>query len=100
MPKTSKRSSGPAPGGVVYLRTVREARDMTQNQLGLIADVRQTVISKLETRHDYQPGFDIALRLARALKIPADCLRFGPDPAARVRVAKVPRRATADEVPA
>jgi transcriptional regulator with XRE-family HTH domain len=65
----------------VYLRTAREARGLTQTQLGLLAIVAQNTISKLETYPAYQPGFDLALRLARALKIPAERLRFGPDPA-------------------
>jgi DNA-binding XRE family transcriptional regulator len=87
----------------VYLRNAREARDLTQTQLGLLATVRQHTISKLETREQYHVGFDIALRLARALKIPAERLRFGPDPA-RKRAAALAakraaaRRATADEV--
>jgi transcriptional regulator with XRE-family HTH domain len=61
--------------------TVREARKragLTQEQLAAAAGMRQGVVSSIETGKVANPGIALALRLAKALKVRPEQLRFGP----------------------
>lgn len=59
--------------------TVAEARrrsGLTQDQLALKSGVDQTTISSLETGRKRHPKFDTVLRLAKALNVAPEQLRF------------------------
>ena len=61
--------------------TLIEARrraDLTQDELAEKSGVDQTTISSLETGRR-EPQFSTVLRLAKALGVQADELRFGAD---------------------
>jgi len=64
-----------------YLKTLRERRHLTQEQLERLSGVAQNTISKLERRPMARPVFDTVAALARALDVDPLELRFGPDPA-------------------
>jgi len=66
-----------------YLRTLREQRHLTQEQLEKLSGVAQNTISKLERRPMARPVFDTVVALAHALGIDPVDLRFGPDPRTR-----------------
>ena len=72
----------------IYLRTVRQAQALTQEQLERSSGVAQNTISKLETYRSARPVFATVVRLARALDVDPMRLRFGPDPATRARRAR------------
>jgi predicted transcriptional regulator len=61
---------------VCDLRTARKRAGLTQEQLALKAQIRQAVISKLETGVIKNPRFSTVLSLARALQINPAGLRF------------------------
>jgi transcriptional regulator with XRE-family HTH domain len=63
-----------------YLRTLREHRRLTQQQLERLSEVRQNTISKLEHKPHARPVFSTVVALARALGVRPEQLRFGPDP--------------------
>jgi transcriptional regulator with XRE-family HTH domain len=67
----------------LYLRTLRERRGWTQEQLEQISHVAQNSISKLERNPNARPAFPTVAKLARALDVGPLDLRFGPDPHAR-----------------
>ncbi|HNL22790.1 MAG TPA: helix-turn-helix transcriptional regulator [Rhodocyclaceae bacterium] len=52
------------------LRRLRKEAGLTQEQLGLEADLRRTYVSILELGQQ-QPSLNTLIKLARALKIPA-----------------------------
>ena len=64
----------------IYLRTIREQRGLTQEQLESLADVAQNTISRLESSPKARPVFETVVALARALHVDPVQLRFGPDP--------------------
>jgi transcriptional regulator with XRE-family HTH domain len=66
---------------VIYLRTARERKHLTQVELASISHVAQNTISKLERRADRSPLWDTARALAAALNVDPQDLRWGPDPA-------------------
>ena len=51
------------------LRDLRMAQNLTQAQLGKLAHVRQTTISKLEAGHTVDPSHRTVTRIARALGV-------------------------------
>lgn len=71
----------------IYLRTAREGKGLTQEQLEALSTVPQPVISRLETEADAKAMFDTVVNLADALDLDPRQLRFGPDPKTRERVA-------------
>lgn len=64
----------------VHLRTLRERRGLTQQELAEKSGVKQNTISKAETRAQARPSFETHMALAKALKIAPERLKFGPDP--------------------
>lgn len=64
----------------IYLRTLREQRGLTQEQLEALAHVAQNTISRLESEPKSRPVFNTVVALARALHVDPQQLRFGPDP--------------------
>ena len=70
----------------LYLRTLREQRRLTQDQLEKLSGVAQNTISKLESRPAARPVFETVMALANALGVEPTALRFGPDPARTKRV--------------
>jgi DNA-binding XRE family transcriptional regulator len=50
------------------LRVVREGKELTQKQLGDLADVHPNTIAKLE-RGDQEPNWPLVLKLAKALSV-------------------------------
>jgi transcriptional regulator with XRE-family HTH domain len=64
----------------IYLRTVREQRGLTQEQLEHLAKVAQNTISRLESSSRVRPVFQTVIALANALHVDPMQLRFGPDP--------------------
>lgn len=76
----------------IYLRTIREQRGLTQEQLERLAHVAQNTISRLESTSKVRPVFHTVVALARALHVDPLQLRFGPDPR------RGPARASAEEV--
>ena len=77
------KSTKPNHSSVLYLRTIREQRGLTQRQLERLSEVAQNTISKLETHATARPVFSTVVALADALRVDPKQLRFGPDPAAR-----------------
>jgi transcriptional regulator with XRE-family HTH domain len=69
----------------IYLRTVREQRGLTQQQLESLANVAQNTISRLESSPKARPVFETVVALAKALHVDPLQLRFGPDPRALPR---------------
>lgn len=61
----------------IYLRDARRRAGLTQKQLEAKAHVDQANISKLERNAHARPEFETVRRLARALGVPAESLRFG-----------------------
>ena len=55
----------------------RQRAKLTQDELAARAGVDQTTISSLETGRKASPRFDTVLRLARALNVSPEQLRFG-----------------------
>jgi transcriptional regulator with XRE-family HTH domain len=70
-----------------YLRTARERKGLTQEQLAAAVGLTQASISQLETREGTRPAFDTVVALAAALGVDPMALRFGPDPKRQVREA-------------
>ena len=66
----------------LHLRRARERRKWTQEDLERESGVDQGTISKLEN-HKYRVSFDVVLRIAHALGLAPQDLRFGPDPKRR-----------------
>jgi transcriptional regulator with XRE-family HTH domain len=64
----------------IYLRTIRQQRGLTQEQLESLAKVAQNTISRLESDAKARPVFHTVIALAEALHIDPKQLRFGPDP--------------------
>ena len=64
----------------VYLRTIREQRGLTQEQLEDLTEVAQNTISRLESSAKARPAFATVVALANALHVDPSQLRFGPDP--------------------
>lgn len=56
------------------IRKLREAQEMTQEQLAAKADVTQGYIAQLESGMKKNPSVDVLKRLARALGVPAAAL--------------------------
>jgi len=63
-----------------YLRSLRERRGFTQRVLAHKTGLSQDWISRLETKPQRRPSFDIVIALAEALGVDPRRLRFGPDP--------------------
>lgn len=61
------------------LRALRDAADLTQEQLAQAADVQQSDISKWENDQT-RPDLTSAIKLAKALKISLDLVVLGLDP--------------------
>jgi len=51
----------------VVIRSARRARSLSQRQLGLLAEVDHTLISRIE--HGYMPTPGVLARLARVLHL-------------------------------
>ena len=68
-------------GKPIYLRTRREQLRLTQEDLEARSGVAQNTISKLESRPRASPAFATVVKLAGALGVNPERLRFGPDPA-------------------
>lgn len=64
----------------IHLRTAREAKGWTQEQLEERSGITQATISRLETRSDTGVAAETLLNLAAALNVDPRALRFGPDP--------------------
>lgn len=64
----------------IYLRTARERKHWTQEQLEEESGVAQAIISKLENTADAKAMFSTVVDLADALDVDPRQLRFGPDP--------------------
>jgi len=64
----------------IYLRTIREQRGLTQEQLESLAKVAQNTISRLESDAKARPLSCTVIALAEALHIDPKQLCFGPDP--------------------
>lgn len=60
----------------ITVREARRRRNLTQEQLALLAGVRQNVISQLETGRTANPGIALVLKVARALEMPVEQLSF------------------------
>jgi len=73
----------------MHLRSVRERRGLTQEQLERLSGVAQNTISKLESNPHARPVFATVVALAKALSWDPLQLRFGPDPRRRTRKARV-----------
>jgi len=74
------RNNARVMGSPIYLRTARERRNWTQQQLERESGVAQNTISKLENSPRARPSYAIVDNLARALGVHPSTLRFGPDP--------------------
>lgn len=61
----------------ITLAQARKKAGLTQDQLAALSGVDQTTISSLETGRKDSPLFDTVLRLARALNVAPEQLRFG-----------------------
>ena len=62
----------------ISLAEARRRAGLTQDALAARSGIDQTTISSLEVGRKRSPRFDTVLRLARALNLRADELRFGP----------------------
>jgi transcriptional regulator with XRE-family HTH domain len=69
----------------IYMRPTRLKLNLTQTALAKKAGVLQHTISKLETTTHARPPYATHMKIARALDIDPDRLRFGPDPRVRGR---------------
>jgi transcriptional regulator with XRE-family HTH domain len=65
-----------------FLRTLRLRFGWTQEELAARSGVKQSTISKYETR-DGTPMFATVVALAKALRIDPVYLKFGPQPPRR-----------------
>lgn len=65
------------------LRTLREQRGLTQEQLSTLSDVSQNQISKLESGQARNPSYATVAALARALRVDVAAILFGPAPRLR-----------------
>jgi transcriptional regulator with XRE-family HTH domain len=68
--------------------TLGEARrraELTQDELAALAGVDQTTISSLETGRKSSPRYETVIKLAKALGISPEQLRFGVEPAPEAR---------------
>lgn len=72
----------------VYLRTLRERRKLTQEELSRASRVAQNTISKLEVNRRANPWHATVVALAVALGVAPEQLRFGPEPTRRRRRAR------------
>jgi transcriptional regulator with XRE-family HTH domain len=54
------------------LRQLRRAQDLTQQELGVLAGVNYTTISRIESGEAKQVYIDTAMRLAKALRVTTD----------------------------
>ena len=61
----------------IYLRTARQRRAWTQEQLEAISGVPQNVISRLENDSHADPAWSTVKKLAKALRLDPRRLRFG-----------------------
>jgi transcriptional regulator with XRE-family HTH domain len=66
-----------------YLRTVREHRRLTQEQLEGLSGIAQNTICRLERDAKARPLYTTVEALADALHVNSKQLCFGPDPQAR-----------------
>jgi transcriptional regulator with XRE-family HTH domain len=80
----------------IYLRTARERRRLTQEELAAISHVAQNTISKLETHPQARPAFPTVMALARALGVSPAALRWGPEPPVPRRRRRAAGRARAE----
>lgn len=64
----------------IYLKTARVRAGLTQEELSEQTGIAQAAISKLETGAAMGPMADTLLKLAAALSVAPQALRFGPDP--------------------
>jgi transcriptional regulator with XRE-family HTH domain len=69
-----------------YLRTAREKKGLTQEQLAAAVGLTQASISQLETRSNIRPAFDTVIAIAAALDVDPMALKFGPAPSKRQAV--------------
>ena len=60
-----------------FYRLLKE-RNMTQKQIGKLSGMSQNAISAWRGRQTY-PRADVAIRMARALKVPVEYLVFGEE---------------------
>lgn len=70
----------------VHLKTARERKGWTQEQLAAASGLSQATISNLEANPESRPAFDTVVDLAKALGLDPQALRFGPDPRVRQAV--------------
>jgi transcriptional regulator with XRE-family HTH domain len=70
----------------VHLKTARERRGWTQEQLAEASGLSQATISNLESNPDARPAFGTVVDLATALDVDPQALRFGPAPSKRQAV--------------
>lgn len=61
----------------IHLRARREQLHLTQEELEDLSGVAQSVISRLENESDIDPAFSTVSKLAAALKVKPETLRFG-----------------------
>ena len=59
------------------LSQARRKRGLTQDELSARSGIDQTTISSLETGRKGSPRFDTVIRLAKALDVSPEQLRFG-----------------------
>jgi len=67
----------------IYLRSRRERRELTQEDLERLSGVTQNTISRLERDKRARPTAATHLRLANALDVDPNRLCYGPDPRRR-----------------
>lgn len=70
----------------IHLRTAREKKEWTQEQLEAVSGIAQAIISKLERESDAKAMFDTVVKLADALEVDPRALKFGPDPKRQERI--------------
>ena len=61
----------------IMITDARRRLGLTQDELAARSGIDQTTISSLETGRKRQPRFDTVLRLAKALNVAPEQLRFG-----------------------
>ncbi|MCM3131095.1 helix-turn-helix transcriptional regulator (plasmid) [Paenibacillus urinalis] len=52
-----------------YIRELRKARELTQDQLSNLTGIKKPYISRLENNHDNPPSEELLIRLAEALEV-------------------------------
>jgi DNA-binding XRE family transcriptional regulator len=68
------------------LRRIRRAKDLTQQELALLAGVNYTTISRIESGEAKQVYWETAVKLAKALKVSLDDFApMGPEPLAKTQ---------------